>query len=242
MTLLSIVNAVADYTSGPRPATIASNTNPDAQNYLRIVNMAGKRLMKIYAWNGLRKENAFTADGTETLVSSANMPSDFDRFVAETFWDRSGNNLISGPTNPIEWNSLKTYNPNIQNIKFIYRGGNILTNPVVSSGASCAFEYVSKNYVLASDGVTYKALFTSDDDTSLIDEELISLAATYEWLVSEGQPAGQAFQAFKDYFDVLQDNENATNMIAVTADIFARNSRHSNGAPAASQTQYFGTL
>ena len=41
MTLLSIANAVADETKGPRPATIISNTAPEAQNILRIINKVG---------------------------------------------------------------------------------------------------------------------------------------------------------------------------------------------------------
>lgn len=231
MSLLSIVQDIADEVSGPRPATIASNTNPDAQNYLRIVNKVGKRLMKLYDWQDLRAEHSFTAGGAETLVSLANMPSDFDRFIPETFWDRGGKNLISGPISPTEWNGLKVQNYDLDNYKFIYRGGAVLTSPVISSGNECAFEYVSKNYVLASDAVTYKARFTADDDTGVIDEELITLAATYVWLDNEGQPAGSAFQAFKDYFDVLQRNEAAVMNVAVTADIFGRNSRHFEGAP-----------
>jgi hypothetical protein len=238
MTLLTIAQGIADFTSGPRPASIASNTNPEAQNYLRIINKVSRKLMKIYAWNILRKEHTFTAPGAETLIASASMPSDFDRFVPETFWNRSGNTLLSGPISPAEWNGLKTYNPSINNTKFIYRGGDVLSIPTVGSGASCAFEYVSTEYVLATDGTTYKTSFTADTDTSLIDEELITLGATWEWLSSEGQPWQTAFQDFRDYFNVLQDNENATENIAVAADLFAQNSRHSTGTPAASRSQY----
>jgi hypothetical protein len=71
----------------------------------------------------------------------------------------------------------------------------------------------------------------------VLDEELVIRAATYEWLRSEGQPsAAGAFQDFKEYFDTLQGNENATENIAVTADIFGRTSRHFTGTPTASRT------
>lgn len=240
MTLLTIVHGVSDLTSGPRPASIAGNTNPEAQNYLRIVNKVGKKLMKIYAWNSLRKEFVFNAPGSETLIAAASMPDDFDRFIPETFWNRGNYNLLSGPVSAVEWNGLKAYNPSIENTKFIYRGGDVLTIPTVDSGSECAFEYVSNQYVLSTDGVTYKTSFTADTDTSLIDEELITLAATWEWLASEGQPFDVAFNDFRDYFNVLQDNENATEMIAVSADIFARDSRHSTGTPAASRTSLYG--
>lgn len=236
MTLLTICNALADYTSGPRPATIAQNTNPDAQNYLRIVNKVGKKLMKVYPWNILRKEHTFTAAGTETLIAAASMPTDFDRFIPETFWDRSTSVLLSGPITAPDWAGLKASSYTGDNPKFTYRGGIVLAIPTVSSGDSMAFEYIASKYLTDTTGVTPKVEFTVDTDVALLDEELIALAATYDWLVSEGQPAQGAFADFKNYFDTLQDNENATENIMVTADLFAQSSRHSTGIPVASRT------
>jgi len=238
MTLLSIVNGIADYTSGPRPASIAGNTNPDAQNYLRVVNKVGKKLMKVYPWNILRKENTFTAGGTETLVAAASMPSDFDRFIAETFWDQGTARLVSGPISATEWRGLKASSYNGDEIKFIYRGGDILATPTVGSGSSMVFEYISNQYV-ESNAAAPQTSFQADTDVSILDEELITLAATYDWLASESLPSNAAFKDFKDYFDMLQDNENATAMIAVAGDIFSRDSRHFSGAPVASRTTVY---
>jgi hypothetical protein len=235
MTLLTICNAIADYTSGPRPASIAGNTNPEAQTILRIVNKVSKQLMKVYPWNILRKEHTFTAGGTETLVAAASMPSDFDRFVPETFWDRGANKLLSGPISAAEWAGRKAQSYGGDETKFIYRGGDILAQPTVASGQSMAFEYISNQYAESSGG-TGQASFQADADVGVLDEELIALAATFDWLASEGLDSGKAFSDFKTYFDTLQENENATANIAVTADIFARDSRHFTGIPAASRT------
>ena len=235
MTLLTITYAVADYTSGPRPASIAGNTNPEAQTLLRIVNKVSKKLMKVYPWNILRKEHAFTSDGSETLVAAADMPDDFDRFVPETFWNRGANKLLSGPISATEWSGRKAQGYAGDQTKFVYRGGDVLATPTVASGASMAFEYISNQYAESSGG-TGQTSFSADSDVGVLDEELIALAATYEWLASEGLPAQSAFADFKAYFDTLQDNENATENIAVTADIFSRDSRHFTGAPVASRT------
>lgn len=238
MTLLTICNAVADTTSGPRPATIISNTNPEAQSYLRSVTKVGLRLMKIYPWNILRTENTFTAPGTEILVAAASMPSDFDRFIPETFWNRSTSVLLSGPVPASRWQSLKTEAYVGDNTVFTYRGGDILAIPTVGTD-SMVFEYISNQYIESSVGAA-QATWQADADVSVLDEELIALAATYDWLQSEGLPAQGAFMDFKSYFDTLQDNENATENIAITGDIFARDSRHWNGAPVASRTVSLG--
>lgn len=240
MTLLTIANAVADQTKGPRPATIASNTNPDAQNILRVINMVGLRLARSYAWNIIRKEHTFTATGNEVVLASASMPSDFGRFIPETFWDRDSNNLVSGPIGPVEWGGLKVQTFSSQNKKFIYRGGDILTQPVFSSGVNLAFEYVSKNWCDIAAGSGEKAAFTIDTDVALLDEELITLGAVFEWLDSEGQPSAMAARTFQDYFDLIVGNDAASDNIAVTADIFAQNSRHFEGSPKASRASYGG--
>ena len=73
MTLLTIANAVADETKGPRPATIAANTNPDAQNILRLVNKVGISLMSSYAWDILTEEKTFTAPGAEVLLAAVQL-------------------------------------------------------------------------------------------------------------------------------------------------------------------------
>lgn len=235
MTLLTICHAVADITSGPRPETIAGNTSADSQILLRIVNKASKKLMISYPWNILRKEHTFSADGTETLVAAASMPSDFDRFVPETFWDRTANKLISGPTSPVEWAGRKAQGYAGDETKFIYRGGNVLATPTVLGGQTMAFEYISNQYCQSSGGAGQSS-FSADADVGVLDEELIALAATYEWLVSEGVQAQAAFAEFKSYFDTLRNNETATAGVIVTADIFSRDSRHSTGTPAASRT------
>ena len=238
MTLLTISNDVADETKGSRPATIAANTNPDAQNILRIINKVGIRLMKSYVWNILRKEQTFTSVAGQEQTGA--IPADFDRFVPETFWDRDSNNLMSGPVGPVEWNGQKVQTFSSQNKKFIHRGGSVFTQPLLGTGVSMAFEYVAKNWCDVAAANAPKAKFTLDTDIGIIDEELITYGAIFEYLDSEGQPSARAAKQYQDHFDLLANNDAATGGIAVTADIFAQNTRHFEGAPKASRASYGG--
>jgi len=240
MTLLTISNAVADETKGPRPVTVAANADPAAQNILRIINKCGVKLTLAYDWNILRVEKIVTAPGVETLVAASAMPANFGRFVPETMWDRSTNNLISGPISPVEWNGLKVQTFSSQNKKFIYRAGAILTAPLIDSGVTVAYEYIKKNWCDTTAGGAEKAAFTVDTDVALIDEELLIRYAVYEWLASEGQPFQLAYKGFEDYFNLLTDTESATSNVAVVADIFGQNSRHFSGEPKASRASYGG--
>ena len=240
MTLLSIADAVADETHGPRPATIAGNASPEAQTMLRLINKVGTRLMKIYAWNILRAEHTFTAPGTETLITAANMPSDFNRFVSETFWDRDTNNLLSGPVSPVEWNGLKVQTFSSQNKKFVYRGGAVLTQPIFASGVNLAFEYTSDLWCTETTGVTGKTAMTVDTDVSKLDEEMMIAIVKYEWLMGEGQPYLEAAKQAKDYLDTVCDNDASDPDIVTAGDIFAQNTRHFQGSPKASRASYGG--
>lgn len=238
MTLLSIANAVADETHGPRPATIAGNTDPDAQNMLQLINKVGKRLMRIYPWNELRKEQTFTSIAAETQTGA--IPTDFDRFVAETCWNRASNNLISGPISPVEWNGLKTqtYNSNTQ--KFIYRGGAFSTTPALDAGSTIAYEYIMKNWATDTTGATPKAAMSVDTDLSLLDDDLIIAFVKFEWLKDQGQPYQDAQRDAKMALDMLTGNDAATSNIAVVGDIFAKDTRHFDGTPKTSRTNSGG--
>jgi hypothetical protein len=239
MTLLSIANDVASETQGARPVSIAGSTEPDAQLILRLINKVGIRLMETYAWSELRKEQSFTsvagADQTNAI------PSDFDRFIPETFWNRSSSLLMTGPISPTEWNSLQTYDFNTNNPKFIYRGGAVSVTPVLGAGETLAFEYVSKNWCTDAAGTTFKTKFTADTDLSLLDEDLITSITVFEWLKANSQPYGEAMQDAKDNLDRLTRNDSPSENIAAVGDIFAINSRVFDGTPRANQS-YFGGI
>ena len=239
MTLLTIANAVADETKGPRPETIASNTDPAAQNILRLINKVGSRLQKSFAWNILTKESTVTAGGSETLIAAASLPGDFDRIIPETFWDRGTNNLISGPVSAVEWQGLKVQTYDSQNKKYRYRGGDIITSPAVASGSTCAFEYVSTQWVRKADG-TAKSSMTIDTDYTVLSEELMIYGTVFEWLDAEGQPSGNAARQYMDEFNILVSADETSANILTTGDIFSQNSRHFTGEPRASRTSYGG--
>lgn len=235
MTLLSLTRDAADEIGITQPATVAGNSAPEAQKLLRYANKVGNRLMKLVAWQVLRKEQAFTAIAGETQTGI--LPSDFDRFVPETFWDRTATRLISGPVTSNEWSGLKATVYNSANRKFAYRGGAVLVIPVFAGGESVAFEYVSNQWALATDGTTYKTTLSVDTDTSILDEELITLGVIYEFLLGEGLPAGDAAVAYEKRFNMMIENDQPASGVMVAGDLFSGSgSRHYSGTPPAGGT------
>lgn len=230
MTLLTIAQAVSDETNFTRPTALTSSTDPDLQKLLRLINKIGNRLMKVFPWQALRMEQTFT--GLAQEVQTGILPSDFDRFIPETFWDRTNGYLIPGPVSPVEWNSMKAGHAPAQH-KFVYRGGNVSIYPVIDGGENLAFEYVSNQWVESSGG-TGQSSFLADTDVARIDEDLIVYGVIFEFLESEGQPgAGSAYQKYRDRYNLLAGNDRPSAGVMSAGDLFGRG-RHFNGTPGAS--------
>ncbi len=233
MTLLSICQAAADEVQISRPASIVGNTAPDAQRFLRYANKVGDAVMKRHPWQVLRKEREFTgvAGSEQTNI----LPSDFDRFIPETFWNRSASNLVVGPIDPVRWGGLKsgTYSDTQQ--FFIYRGSSVFFIPDLAGGESLAFEYVSNQWARSSADAAQTS-FLADTDTTVLDDELIILGVIYEWQRSEGQPFDVALADYAGRYELMVGNDQPTSGVLAAGDIFSRGSRHFTGAPRANQT------
>lgn len=227
MTLLTICNAVCDEIGIVRPATIISNTSDDAQKLLRLANKVGNRLMKSFPWQDLREEKTFT--GISGSEQTGILPDDFDRFVPETFWNRSGGKLITGPISPIEWQTIKALSYTLPEYKFAYRGDSIYITPDLAGGETLVFEYVKKTWCQSSGG-TAQSAWAADDDTGIIDEELMTLGIIFEFLDADGQPSQRAAAQYLEYFNQLTDNEIPAARTMLAADIFGGN-RRDTGAP-----------
>ena len=114
------------------------------------------------------------------------LPSDWKKQIPQTEWDRTNRWPLMGPQTPQAWQSFKS--------GIVYAGprerfrilGNCITlNPPPPDGLLFAFEYVSKNWVLAQDG-TPKATFTADDDTTIYDDSLMILGTKVLFLQAKG--------------------------------------------------------
>lgn len=231
MSLLTIIQGAADEVSVTRPSTVVASTDPEVQTLLRLSNKVGLRLMKIFPWQALVAEHTFTALGQEE--QTAILPSAFNRFVSESFWNRTTVKLVSGPSSPVEWQGFKANSySDANNPKFRYRGNTVYLLPAPTAGDTLAFEYVSKNWCESSGG-TGQTAWAADTDVGVLDEELLTLGLIYEYLQGEGQPSVEAARHYEDCFNTLIDNDQPNAQILVAGDIF-EGFRHFSGTPAVS--------
>lgn len=226
MTLLTIAKDVADEVNVSRPSSVIGSDQEEARKILRYANKCGTHLMRKFPWQALRAEQTFT--GVAGSEQASILPSDFDRFVPETFWDRTNKVLCVGPIGAVEWQSLKASDFSGLT-RFTWRGDAVLMIPDLNGGEALAFEYISKNWCQSSSG-TGQAAWAADDDVGVLDEELLTLGTVYEFLAGEDLPWEKAWNDYKAALDRLTDNEMANANIMSAGDIFGRG-RHFSGAP-----------
>ena len=103
MSLLTICQNVADFTGFERETTIIGNTSPTARQLLALAQREGKQLMRATSWPILLKEHTFsTTSGTQSYA----LPTDFDRFISDTAFNRTDLDKFTGPLTPQQYQLL----------------------------------------------------------------------------------------------------------------------------------------
>lgn len=195
MTILSIcsdaVDRIAITLSG---TTLFANTADTARQMRALANQEGKELMRRGSWEKLTKERTFTSIAQE--VQTGVIPDDYDHMLNETFYNRTRKREVLGPLSPRDWQAQKSILATVLYDSYRIRGGDVLMIPVPPAGDEYAYEYISKNYVLDENDVE-KAAFTADTDTSILDEELITLGVIWRFLKAKGFDYAEAFRTYE---------------------------------------------
>lgn len=181
MSLLSIVQSVAQRVLKNTPSAAVSNIDTSIQQLIGLVNEEGQELAARYSWQALRKEASFTtmaaeSQGTIQAITGA----DFNFIVNETMWNRSQRRPVFGPRTAQEWQQLKAQFMQGPWIQYMLRQNLLLFLPVPSAGFQINFEWISKYWCTNNVG-TPSDTMTQDADLSLLDERLIKLGALWRF-------------------------------------------------------------
>ena len=193
MTLLSIVQDAADEAGWDQPATVVGNT--DADQFLRLLNREGEALSK-WQWEILVKEDTFTLATSDQDYALA---SDFRYLIPTTIWNRDNKRAIIW-LNSQEWQFFKGWTTvNGLNLRARLRNNQMefeQTIVAADNGKTIAYEYVSKNWT-ADSGSTAQQKFAADSDTSVLDEELLTLGLVWRFKKAKGMDWQGDFQDYR---------------------------------------------
>jgi len=104
-----------------------------------------------------------------------NMPSDFDRQIDRTHYDKSKRWEMLGPETAQQWEFLKSsYISTGPRMRYRFIGGDFQIWPQVTTNEYLGYEYVS-SYWAESSGGTAQGSFLADTDTCIFPDRLIVL-------------------------------------------------------------------
>ena len=198
MTLLSICQNVADFTGFERPVTVVDNTDPIARQLLALAQREGKQLMRISDWAILKKEHTFsTSSGTAAYA----LPSDFDRLVLETSYNRSDNDILTGPISSAEYQLVNhgmatTGTTEKFRLKAASNALKFELDPTPSSTQTIGFEYVSSQFCQSSGG-SGQAAWAADTDTGILDETTMEMGITWRFKQAHGLDFAEDFRQYQ---------------------------------------------
>jgi hypothetical protein len=126
------------------------------------------------------------------------LPSDFQRPVDGTFWDRSRFWAMRGPQSPQQWQMFKSSVMGTASIqrRFRFRAANVIAGTAgtpgvrvlsidptpFDNGAQLVFEYVSNGWCSSADGTLLQSAWKADGDVGVLSEYLLGLGVNYRFL------------------------------------------------------------
>ena len=141
-------------------------------------------------------------------------PSDYDRSIDETNWDKTKKWKMLGPVTPQQWEWLKSgYISTGPRIHFRKMGGNLQIWPPLTTAEYLGFEYVSTYWALTTAGVT-KGSFTVDTDTCIFPDRLMVLGLKLKYFEVKNFDTTALYRDYLEQLDIAKANDGGSPTLA----------------------------
>jgi hypothetical protein len=207
MSLLTIATAALNEIGGfDVPGSFYGSTNATASQIVALCNREGRTLERECRWTELLTEHTFvTVADTATYAK----PSDFRAFANMSHWDRTNAMKMSGPANGPIWQWLKSGLAVFVGSQrfFAVRGAYIHIYPTpTTSGDTIAFDYYSNAWVTKQVDSSNVSEWSADNDTSRLDEGLITLGVKWRFLQAKGMPYEPEYKEYESIKESLRED------------------------------------
>lgn len=217
MTCLSIIQEATGRLGLPQPTVVFGSTDPQVMQLLALTQKAGHDIAQVRPWQALVEEKTFVT--TNTTVQAAVIPVDFDRFIPNSFYNRTTRRVLNGPITSQEWQALAAQ-PALNSVYLMFRerGGIFMIGPPSippPAGQTIAYEYVSA-YWAKSATSTPQAKFLADTDTAFIDETLIADCVVWMFLRAKGMSYAEEMQTYGRNLEQAQGRDGGSTALSLT--------------------------
>ena len=207
LTLLEIVQQVVGEISSDiaTPTAITSSQDQTVVQLFRLCNRVGMDLVREYPWRRLVTEYTFP---TVASTSTYDLPTDFDRMVPDSHYDRTNDWQNLGPESSQGWQWLNTGLSTVTQLRWRLYLNQIKFYSTPTAVYTMAYEYVSRYWVLATGGsVPTKERFSVDTDTCVFADDVMTLGLKYQWYRAKGLDYEQVFTEFRRAVDACKGQD-----------------------------------
>lgn len=176
MNILEIANQCCIRCSDPTLRSLFS-AEDNSSEWLGYLQQAVAAIPIAHNWAALTKDYTFVTSGNR---SEYDLPDDFDDMSTYNLYNMTNRRFIPCASNDAELWKEATHNRSQSSIHFRIMGGKIVFTYPIEDGITLKFTYTSEKpvkYVDSDGNVTYQQTITHDEDTFLLDDELLILKA-----------------------------------------------------------------
>lgn len=161
---------------------------------------------------------AATADGTGVSLTFSQVlfvpPTDFDRQIDRTQWDKSKKWEMLGPNTPQQREWLRSgFISTGPRIRYSYMGGYFMIWPPLGSTETLSYEYVTKYWVLATSPTSLtptKQAFTVDTDTCIFPDSLMRALIKLKYFEVKGFDTTAYYRDYVMQRDLAKANDSGS--------------------------------
>lgn len=210
MTILSVIQNVSLVIGIDKPTLVFASTDREHLELARLANEIAQRIVSVNDWQVLQVINTFTGDA---VTEAFTMPTDYDRMVTSaSVWSSRWTWAFNHITDPDTWLEYQVVPYLFVNGNWIIYGGEFHVLPVMDTGETVKFFYVSKNAVAPAAGAN-KPLFTADDDTFRLSERLLELGMIWQWRANKGLPYAEDMANYEKELNALLNDDGGSKPI-----------------------------
>ncbi len=187
-TPLEIANNILLRTGYQTLSTLVGNNALNARKILGVMQMEGRTLSRLN-WKILVKRNVIT---TASSAEAYALPTDFDHFIDNSFWNIDKSTPLDGPATTQRWQSNKSGIATLGiydrfQVRADANSNRFYLDPIPTSSEQVTFYYVTNTWCRAKGG-TRQTQWKADTDCLLLDDLVYELGAEVRWLKANGRP------------------------------------------------------
>jgi hypothetical protein len=187
-------------TTGLDSTYMVNGTGINQDTYVQTVDSASQVTLS----------QAATASGTVSLTFGKTkyaLPSDYDRQVDNTHFDKSKRWQMIGPETAQQWQWLKSsYISTGPRLRYRLMGGFFQIWPAIGTPEYCGFEYVSSNWALSSTGAGKQSM-ALDTDSCIFPDRLMILGIKRKYFEVKGFDASSFIREYEAQLSIAKAND-----------------------------------